>query len=346
MFVLFVYLCVPDMYFLPIDTCLIDKQNYNKCICGWCWCLLQFLLHVRLREGLKECNGDEVLKAEAAAKVQRFTEWALKCIGSHTCQRRGGSQSGGAACDVVTTTTSAMHRLTAIESCRQLMTFKKFLDLAGFQLSKKDYTEAFDAACFPLTLFSNAIDPGWATGLAASPMQGLLSLLVERGADNVNQCFLEAARFGSTELVRIFLQVSHTLHLVCFFVKQSVLTVAICSRFISVSLFKLEFFEYKSCKTFERLHLWLSCCPPLKVVLLSKAETCIILADSTEKWNEARYRFGARICITLLQNWDNGMSGGWWQCRGLLRTSHESCWKRLHGGQQTMTTDCDFFASL
>ncbi|CAK9215628.1 unnamed protein product [Sphagnum troendelagicum] len=162
----------------------------------------------RLRERLKECNGDEVLKEEAAAKVQRFTEWALKCIGSHTCRRRGGSQSGGAACDVVTTTTSAMHSLTAIESCRQLMAFKKFLDLAGFQLSKKDYTEAFDAACFPLTLFSNAIDPGWATGLAASPMQGLLGLLVERGADNVNQCFLEAARFGSTELVRIFLQIA------------------------------------------------------------------------------------------------------------------------------------------
>ncbi len=243
------------LYFLPIDTCLIDKQNYNKCICGWCWCLLGFLLHVRLRERLKECNGDEVLKAEAAAKVQRFTEWALKCIGSHTCRRRGGSKSGGAACDVVTTTTSAMHSLTAIESCRQLMAFKKFLDLAGFQLSKKDYTEAFDAACFPLTLFSNAIDPGWATGLAASPMQGLLGLLVERGADNVNQCFLEAARFGSTELVRIFLQVSHTLHLVYFFVKQSVLTVSICSGFISVSLFKLEFSEYKGCKTFERLHL-------------------------------------------------------------------------------------------
>ncbi|CAM6071748.1 unnamed protein product, partial [Sphagnum tenellum] len=153
----------------------------------------------RLHERLKECIGDEVLKAEAAAKVQRFTEWALKCIGSHTCRRRGGSQSGGAACDVVTTTTWAMHSLTAIESCRQLMAFKKFLDLAGFQLSKKDYSEAFDAASFPLTLFSNAIDPGWATGLAASPMQGLLGLLVERGADNVNQCFLEAARFGIGE---------------------------------------------------------------------------------------------------------------------------------------------------
>jgi len=32
-------------------------------------------------------------------------------------------------------------------------------------------------------------------------------LLVEGGADNVNQCFLEAARYGSTELVRILLQV-------------------------------------------------------------------------------------------------------------------------------------------
>jgi hypothetical protein len=32
-------------------------------------------------------------------------------------------------------------------------------------------------------------------------------LLVEGSADNVNQCFLEAARYGSTELVRILLQV-------------------------------------------------------------------------------------------------------------------------------------------
>jgi hypothetical protein len=38
----------------------------------------------------------------------------------------------------------------------------------------------------------------------------------------------------------------------------------------------LDFSEYRSCKSFERLHLWLSCCPPLKVVLLSKAETLTI----------------------------------------------------------------------
>ncbi|CAM6015416.1 unnamed protein product [Sphagnum balticum] len=155
----------------------------------------------RLRERLQECNGDEVLKAEAAAKVQRFTEWALKCIGSHS---RGQVSQSGATCDM---TTPLIHS-SAIEPRLQLMAFKKFLELAGFQLTKKDYTEAFDAACFPLTLFSSAIDPGWATGMAASAMQGLLDLLVEGGADNVNQCFLEAARFGSTELVRILLQIA------------------------------------------------------------------------------------------------------------------------------------------
>lgn len=151
----------------------------------------------RLRERLQECSGDEMLKAEAAAKVQRFTEWALKCIGSHSRARRKGS--GGE--EMVTYNSS-------IESQLQLKAFKRFLELAGNRLSGKDYTEAFDAACFPLTLFSTAIDSGWASGIAASAMQGLLGMLVEGGADNVNQCFLEAARFGSTELVRILMQIA------------------------------------------------------------------------------------------------------------------------------------------
>ncbi|TQD71814.1 hypothetical protein C1H46_042647 [Malus baccata] len=111
----------------------------------------------RLHERLQECNGDEVLKAEAAAKLQ-------------------------------------------------LSAFKAFIDLAGNQLSGKDFTEAFDAACFPLTLFSSSFDSGWASGISATAIQGLLGMLVEGGADNVNQCFLEASRFGSTELVRILLQ--------------------------------------------------------------------------------------------------------------------------------------------
>jgi len=151
----------------------------------------------RLRERLQECNGDEILKAEAGAKVQRFTEWALKCIGSHSLGK--GASPGDISMAII--------HSSAVESRLQLTAFKRFLELAGSWLTKKDYTEAFDAACFPLTLFSSAIDPGWATGIAASAMQGLLGLLVEGGADNVNQCFLEAARFGSTELVRILLQV-------------------------------------------------------------------------------------------------------------------------------------------
>ncbi|XP_043696961.1 ankyrin repeat protein SKIP35-like [Telopea speciosissima] len=147
----------------------------------------------RLHERLQECNGDEVLKAEAGAKVQKFTEWALKCIGFHSrCQGNRDKVSHS----------------SAVEIQLQLSAFKTFLDLAGNQLTGKDFTEAFDAACFPLTLFSSSFDPGWASGISATAIQGLLGMLVEGGADNVNQCFLEASRFGSTELVRILLQVT------------------------------------------------------------------------------------------------------------------------------------------
>lgn len=146
----------------------------------------------RLHERLQECSGDEVLKAEAGAKVQKFTEWALKCIGFHSrCQ---GPRD------------KANHD-SAVEIQLQLSAFKIFLDLAGNHLSGKDFTEAFDAACFPLTLFSTSFNPGWASGISATIIHGLLGMLVEGGADNVNQCFLEASRFGSTELVRILLQV-------------------------------------------------------------------------------------------------------------------------------------------
>ncbi|EFJ13446.1 hypothetical protein SELMODRAFT_122416 [Selaginella moellendorffii] len=152
----------------------------------------------RLHDRLKESNENEDMKADAAAKVQRFTDWALKCIGSHS--RGKGKFSRGEG--------SRGLQSSIVESRMQLMAFKRFLELAGNKLTVKDITEAFDAACFPLTLFSNAIDPGWATGIAATAMQGLLGILVEAGADNVNQCFLEASRFGSTELVRILLQAS------------------------------------------------------------------------------------------------------------------------------------------
>ncbi|KAJ8770622.1 hypothetical protein K2173_021269 [Erythroxylum novogranatense] len=148
----------------------------------------------RLHERLQECNGDDVLKAEAGAKVQKFTEWALKCIGFHSrCERKRGSR---------------VSHSSAVEIQLQLSAFKTFLDLAGNQLTGKDFTEAFDAVCFPLTLFSSSFDPGWASGISATAIQGLLAMLVEGGADNVNQCFVEASRFGSTELVRILLKIA------------------------------------------------------------------------------------------------------------------------------------------
>ncbi|XP_004288739.1 PREDICTED: ankyrin repeat protein SKIP35-like [Fragaria vesca subsp. vesca] len=151
------------------------------------------LMAQRLHERLQECNGDEVLKAEAGAKVQKFTEWALKCIGFHSrCQ---GNKD-------------RVNNSSGVEIQLQLSAFKIFLDIAGNQLSGKDFTEAFDAACFPLTLFSTSFYPGWASGISATAIQGLLGMLVEGGADNVNQCFLEASRFGSTELVRILLQIA------------------------------------------------------------------------------------------------------------------------------------------
>ncbi|KAJ8501128.1 hypothetical protein OPV22_011680 [Ensete ventricosum] len=147
----------------------------------------------RLHERLQECHSDEVLKAEAGAKVQKFTEWALKCIGIHSrCQENKGRRNDS----------------TIVEVQLQLSAFKTFLDIAGNHLTGKDFTEAFDAACFPLTLFSSSFEPGWASGTSATAIQGLLGMLVEGGADNVNQCFLEASRFGSTELVRILLQIA------------------------------------------------------------------------------------------------------------------------------------------
>ncbi|KAL5056699.1 hypothetical protein RYX36_037381 [Vicia faba] len=146
----------------------------------------------RLHERLQECNGDEVLKAEAGAKVQKFTEWALKCIGIHSNLQDD---------------TNVIHS-SAVETQLRLSAFKTFLDLAGNRLTGKDFSEAFDAACFPLTLFSSSFDPGWAFGMSAAVIQGLLGMLVEGGADNVNQCFLEASRFGSTELVRVLLQIA------------------------------------------------------------------------------------------------------------------------------------------
>lgn len=154
----------------------------------------------RLHERLHECSGDDLLKAEAGAKFHKFTEWALKCIHCHS-HSPSPSPSLFHSNNHSDTVTRLSHTPAHIQL--QLSAFKTFLDLAGNQLTGKDFTEAFDAACFPLTLFSTSFDP-----CSTTAIQGLLAMLVEGGADNVNQCFLEASRFGSTELVRILLQIA------------------------------------------------------------------------------------------------------------------------------------------
>lgn len=154
---------------------------------------LQASIHffsLRLHERLKECNGTEFLKKEASDKVLKFTEWAMKCIAIH----QGNNDTE--------------KQITLCEVQFQLSAFRTFLDLAENRLTIRDFTEAFDAACFPLTLFSCSFDPGWASGTSAAAIRGLLNMLADRGADNVNQCVLEAARFGSTEVVHMLLQVN------------------------------------------------------------------------------------------------------------------------------------------
>jgi hypothetical protein len=160
-------------------------------------------LSLRLKDRLKEYHGEDFLIAEASQKVQKFMEWALACISFH--YRRSSTRPAP-----ISWAGSKLAPGGACEVQLRLSAFKFFLDLAGDSLSGKDFTEAFDAACFPLTLFSSLFDPGWSSGAPAAMIRGLLGLLVEWGADNVNQCFLEASRFGSTELVRILLQVNFT----------------------------------------------------------------------------------------------------------------------------------------
>ncbi|XP_062223046.1 ankyrin repeat protein SKIP35-like [Phragmites australis] len=149
----------------------------------------------RLHDRLRDCPGADHLKIEAGVKVQKFMEWALQCINMHHCSEE--------------TQRYRWNYNTLQEVQLHLSAFRAFLDIAGDNLSGKIFTEAFDAACFPLTLFSSLFEPGWSSGSSAVSIKGLLSLLVEGGADNVNQCFLEAARFGSTELVRILLKIAH-----------------------------------------------------------------------------------------------------------------------------------------
>lgn len=139
---------------------------------------------------MQELKVDAVLKVIVCGNFQKFVEWALQCV-----DFRSSYQGNG---DGVNQNSSIQIRLQA---------FKVILDHVGNHLTVKDFTEALDAACFPLTLFSSSSAPGWASSISGIAVEGLLSMLVNGGADNVNECFLEASRFGCTDLVHILLKV-------------------------------------------------------------------------------------------------------------------------------------------
>ncbi|KAL5984930.1 hypothetical protein ACLOJK_038767 [Asimina triloba] len=147
---------------------------------------------IRLSERLEEREGDAALKSGAAAKIQGFTDWALNCVGFYSYFKRENDK---------------LMNGWVVEIQLQLAAFRELLDLIGLCLTVKDFTEAFDAACFALTLFFSAIDPGHVSGITSSAIQGFLEILLEWGANDFNRWVLQASCFGSTELVRILLQV-------------------------------------------------------------------------------------------------------------------------------------------
>ncbi|XP_058069319.1 ankyrin repeat protein SKIP35-like [Magnolia sinica] len=170
----------------------------------------------RLSERLEEREGNAVLKSGAAAKIQGFTEWALNCVGFYSYFKGNNDR---------------VMNSWVIELQLQLSAFRELLDLIGVHLTVKDFTEAFDAACFALTLFFSAIDPGRVSGITSSAIQGFLEILLEWGADDFNRWVLQASCFGSTELVRILLQISQRNNLDV----DVDLALAFASRFCKIS---------------------------------------------------------------------------------------------------------------
>ncbi|WOK97400.1 ankyrin repeat protein SKIP35-like [Canna indica] len=168
-----------------VSTCQSEKMTFADAM---------DIMAVRLYEHFEEHypNAHSHFKAKSRTNFQKFAEWALKCMEIHLyCQEDKGRTK---------------FYSTIPEVKLQLSTFKSFLNLAGNFLTKENFNEAFDAALFPLTLFSSSFGPGWASGTSAMVIQGLLGVFVEGGANNVNEWFLEASRIGSTELVRILLE--------------------------------------------------------------------------------------------------------------------------------------------
>lgn len=120
----------------------------------------------------------------------RFVDWATMWIKEH----QGSSDS------------PKMFTLSEIQL--QLKTFRTFLDLAEDRLTICDFAEALHGACTSFIIYSCSLSPDWVSGTSAAVLRGLLNILVERGANNVNQCILEVSQFDCAEFVGMLLQVS------------------------------------------------------------------------------------------------------------------------------------------
>ncbi|XP_017697998.1 ankyrin repeat protein SKIP35-like isoform X2 [Phoenix dactylifera] len=146
----------------------------------------------RVKEHLQAYEGAVPMKAKWSVNLEKFISWAFYLIEFH--RRNQGNRDK----DIQ----------SIFETQLQLSAFKTFLNIARENIMGQNFGLAFDAACFSLSLLSNSVNHGWSSGVARDAVLELLGFLVEGSVEIVNQCFMKAARFGSTELVSILLQIA------------------------------------------------------------------------------------------------------------------------------------------
>ncbi|CAN6710322.1 unnamed protein product [Malus baccata var. baccata] len=152
-----------------------------------------------LRDFVLECDGHVLFEGEPIAKeIHEFIEWMGP--GFNFSGHQGNRDR-------------ANYNLQADEIQIQLSALKTFLDLAGNQLTSKDFSMAFYAACLPLYLSSTSFDLGCASGnWETTAIPGLFGMLVKGGVESglFNYSLVLASSFGNTEIVRIILKAAQT----------------------------------------------------------------------------------------------------------------------------------------
>lgn len=154
--------------------------------------MFSLLIFYRIKEHLQVYEGSVDMKAIWSANLEKFISWAFNLIEFHWHNQENKDKD--------------IHK-SNFKTRLQLSAYNSFLNIARENITGQDFGRAFDAACFSISLLSNSANHGWSSGVARDAVLELLGFLVEGGAENVNECLIKAARFGSTELVSILLQV-------------------------------------------------------------------------------------------------------------------------------------------